>query len=1343
MNKREKRLLRFMILILLLIFPAQTVRAGTIFQSPFVKISKDGKAFTTNAKNKDWKHYPKGMIVSTGILSSVRALEIGEHYFKEERMGDVPVGKWIVEHQNAQCIHDQYPDEAFFHGETFHRKKCESYYYSGWNAYCADCGELLEYPFIYMSDAAARSITQLDLSMDYYYLCPFCDNLEQAHPLGQHKCIKISWNQYRVKYIANADLKMQAMPDSIHMYNNKTVFEGNVITPATHLTKNTYHRIGYDFLGWNTHPDGTGEWLYDEQEILNLTDENFVNGVSGTVKLYAQWKQSESTIQINPNGGAYEGRSEISTYKADYGSQKAIHSTTVKPPAGSKVYFQTNGGNAISPIVGTMNFKEWKLSFPFYGTLKNDVYSYLGKDGNVDTITALYTPNPIVLPSASKPGSSFGGWFYDYACSNPAGTAGDKLTPVQDMTLYAKWVELQLSTRDNYTANGNKGAADLSWSQNDGRGKTYKVYQSTDNTNWLQITGTSDIGEPNAVDKTFLFTGSVETYTVPYTGMYTIMAYGAQGGNCNGFPGGLGGLTGGSFWLTKGEVVACAVGGQNGFNGGGSATAYGTGGGATTVSTDRKGILLVAGGGGGATSIESGGAGGSAQSTVIAGSLGESGTSGGGGGYLGGRAGYIVRHSHDGSCKHVHTGSPVTGGGCYTVPTVCNSKSFQAIKTGEHFYYGNITWDSSQGKYVSCDCPRCGGDSCIGHNDEYFKYVCNVCGTEYDKETEVCSARFGYSPGCGRTEEYICGYTENEIISHLQSYGGSNYINTNYAKSGGETVGQKTADGLFSIVSNQIGYLESQSLTGVTATDLAAPEAVSIQTTMKTALSDREVYLSWQKPQDRGTLYYHRAESYLEGSTDKLSDSNITKNTLTSGIKGYYYLQNGASNTTINGSNGSFLNGADSTALTIALAEISQYLHLAAVDVAGNISETIHIPVGRTDPDVAWELFTDPIEIEGKNNVYYAAATNTYYVKSDGETPFTLRYISGMLGTASNAYQLNYSIFRAKQIDSSEEQSFIIKTPSQEISSSTVTTTAQNLKKSQEGSSILQDAAYTATTRTNVFQRMETIQQFTLPEVFHGKQILVTPIAGADFQETQVYSKWEKDSLNSIRLMGDSEPPVISGGEQLDLVTLIDRREGDKTLNLTAKDEQSGVGEFYAEISNTDNAIIKTYTPEEDGHIRIAITQDEPLFSGDFTVTITATDNVGNVSSETYSTTEFSLIADVTRILEPHENVFKRGESGILHVVTYGYADRVEVEFPPEMTHLNPDLNQIYHYEETPSYRQEENLEFMIPLYTPENANFVITVRAYKGEKQLEKYPDLSVIEIEGSVLEEIRTRLR
>ena len=167
----------------------------TIYNSPYVTFSPDNRAWTTNAGDTDYSTYPYGMTVVTGIPSTLSGLETGQHYYRAARAGRVPVGKWIVIHQYAQCIHDSY--KSYFHGIDYRMQICRDYYYSGWLPYCADCGEKLQYTYFYMSRDAADSIHYLDVGSgpDYYYLCPHCSNLEQGVPMSTHVCMEISWNQ--------------------------------------------------------------------------------------------------------------------------------------------------------------------------------------------------------------------------------------------------------------------------------------------------------------------------------------------------------------------------------------------------------------------------------------------------------------------------------------------------------------------------------------------------------------------------------------------------------------------------------------------------------------------------------------------------------------------------------------------------------------------------------------------------------------------------------------------------------------------------------------------------------------------------------------------------------------------------------------------------------------------------------------------------------------------------------------------------------------------------------------------------------------------------------------------
>lgn len=1315
---------------LMLMFPGQAEAADkkTIYNSPYVSFSPDGKAFTTCAGDQNYTWYDNGTTVYTGIKSSLRSLRTGEHYYKVARWGEVPVGSWKVVHRPGQCIHDAYTSDENWHGIQFGTQKCIQNYYSGWKAFCADCGEPLEDANIYMSREAASSIQYLDLGSEknpvfYYYLCPFCRNLEQGVSLSAHWCKEISWNQYRVIYKPNtgADDYSGYMDTSYHMYNNATTYEGETVTPVTHLTANGYTRIGYVFTGWNTKPDGSGTTYADKEEIYNLSSADWNNKNestwtetdNGTITLYAQWRKSESTLVIDAAGGKYSGLDKQSITQL-YLKNYVLQADFIQAPEGYQVSFETNGGSTVETILGTKHFVEWMREQPFKGWLDDNKYIFTAPDGNVDTVKAAYQSDPITLPFTTKDGWSFGGWYYDSDFSLPAGGAGDQIIPSKDMTLYAQWVDLRLQSVDNYDANDGKGAVDLSWSQSDQNNKTYLVYQKREDGAWLRVNSANDISSTTIINQAYNFEGQSKQYTVPYTGLYTIDALGAQGKSYGSYTGGYGGSVTGTFWLRKGEVLTYVVGGQDGYNGGGSASSFGNGGGMTSVVSNQKGTLMIAGGGGGAFSHGNGNAGGSAAS-VINGNNGQSGMAGGGGGYQGGTAGERIDHYHVASCNvyHTHVGSSDRYGGCYT-KYVENKRV--------------VTWTDNL-----C-CSNCQE----GPNAHFPGNPYGACGNfnpNWEKEIDDSY----YDLTCGKTTStivgYRCGMYNGQILSSKPAYGGSNYVNSAYAMMYETYSGVRSGSGAAELHSKAIGYQESLDLAGVTATDFAAPDKISDQVT-KEPLDGKSIRVTWQVPSDNGTDYYHKVESYLTGSTSMLCESNVTKNTLVSGVMGYYYLVDQNGDTVVTGN----ANYVQDPHVNVVTAEYNQYLHIAAVDVAGNISETTHILIDAKD--VLWKLYTKQLVIDASADNVYPATDKSWYVRADGSTPFTLKNEAYMDGTASRGYQLNETIYETVSDNNSVARN-IIRTASMEIADTSIRTDANGLSYSTDGTSVLQQYSYSYTVRSNKNRDLMGVQKFTISRDLSGQTIQVIPIAEADKESDKVYSAHELDEKNKITLIADGEAPVIRGLEIMEDRDLIDRRDGSITVTVTADDDLSGVKDFYVVIKNTDNAITKTYLPDEDGSIRITITEDEPIFSGDFTLLGYAVDNVGNENNLNYGTTEFALASSVERILSPHDPIFKCGESGILTFTTWGYADRVEVIFPESMTALDPTLNKVYDYTDCPGYMITEHLQFMVPLYTPENQNLEITVRAYKGDKKLEDHPTISVIGVSGTVLDEFRTRLR
>ena len=1348
---------------LMLMFPGQAEAADkkTIYNSPYVSFSPDGKAFTTCAGDQNYTWYAEddSTTVYTGIRSSLRGLQTGEHYYKVARWGEVPVGSWKVVHRSGQCIHDGYTNNRNWHGIQFGTQKCMQYYYSGWKAYCADCGEPLEDANIYMSRDAAASIQYLDLGDDqnpvfYYYLCPFCSNLEQGVGLSAHWCKEISWNQYRVVYKPNTGAYDYSgyMDYSYHMYNNATTYEGETVTPVTHLTANSYSRIGYVFAGWNTKPDGSGIAYADKEEIYNLScadwnnknESTWTGTDNGTVTLYAQWRKSESTLVIDAAGGKYSGLDKQSITQL-YLKNYVLQENLIQAPEGYQVSFETNGGSIVGTISGTRHFVEWKREQPFKGWLDNNRYIFTAPDGNVDTLKAVYQSDPITLPVTTKVGWSFGGWYYDADFRLPAGGAGDQIIPSQNMTLYAQWVDLRLQAVDNYSVNDGKGAVDLSWSQSDQNNKTYLVYQKKEDGAWIRVNSANDISSTTSINQAYSFTGQSKQYTVPYTGLYTIDALGAQGKSYGSYTGGCGGSVSGTFWLRKGEILTCVVGGQNGYNGGGSASAFGNGGGMTSVVSNQKGTLLIAGGGGGAYSRGNGGAGGSSAS-VITGNNGQSGMAGGGAGYQGGTAGTYTQEVKELRLKYF---KDVGLANTWQNITIHGSNAYGpewSESTGGYLYGirqgGNARYYQVDGQWQE----NVSADSYAIINGQRWWPLggWNIATDTASNDVRVRLSETGIGQSWVENDDPFCNggtvfaqgeWTVVQAASNTPSYGGSNYINTTYAQMYNSKSGVRSGNGIITLQSKAVGYQDTLVLKGVAATDYSAPDKVSDDVT-KEALEEGTIRVTWQKPKDNGTDYYHKVESYLMGSTSMLCESNVTKNTLVSGVKGYYYLVDRNGNTVVT-NNARYVQEPHVNVVT---ADYIQYLHIAAVDVAGNISETTHIRIDIKD--VLWKLYTKQLAIDESADNVYPATNKCWYVRADGSTPFTLKNEAYMDGTASQGYQLNETIYETVAGDNSVARN-IIRTSSMEISDTSIRTDANGLFYSTDGSTVLQQYSYSYTVRSNKNRDLMGIQKFTISRDLSGQTIQVIPIAEADKESDKVYSAHELDEANKITLIADGEAPVIRGLEIMEDRDLIDRRDGSITVTVTADDDLSGVKDFYVVIKNTDNAITKTYLPDVDGSIRITITEDEPIFSGDFTVLGYAVDNVGNENNLSYGTTEFALASSVERILSPHDPIFKCGESGILTFTTWGYADRVEVIFPESMTALDPTLNKVYDYTDCPGYMITEHLQFMVPLYTPENQNLEITVRAYKGDKKLEDHPTISVIGVSGTVLDEFRTRLR
>lgn len=188
------------------------------------------------------------------------------------------------------------------------------------------------------------------------------------------------------------------------------------VTKGSKLTNicTSVSKPGYMFKGWK---DASG----------NIVTKDTI--VNDNLKLTAEWEIKKYTLTINPNGGTWNNTTSNSTKTGTINSTLSIANPT---PKGYTVSFNSNGGNNVKSITSQRTFKNWSLSGS--GSMSGTTYTF--GSGNA-TLTANYNNGSITLPSATKAGHNFKGWYSNGCGSTFIGNAGESYTPTSNVTLRA------------------------------------------------------------------------------------------------------------------------------------------------------------------------------------------------------------------------------------------------------------------------------------------------------------------------------------------------------------------------------------------------------------------------------------------------------------------------------------------------------------------------------------------------------------------------------------------------------------------------------------------------------------------------------------------------------------------------------------------------------------------------------------------------------------------------------------------------------------------------------------------------------------------------------------------
>ena len=249
---------------------------------------------------------------------------------------------------------------------------------------------------------------------------------------------------------------------------------------------------------------------------------------------------------------------------------------------------------------------------------------------------------------------------------------------------------------------------------------------------------------------TYNYTGGQQTFNLPCTAEYTIEVYGAQGASQSSVSGGLGGSASGDFSSSKGTALYLYVGGQNGYNGGGSTsgTQY-NGGGATDVRYGGTGTgnrILVAAGGGGAMAQP-------------------------------------VYHVHTDSCYRNQTGTIIT-------------------KTNT---WGDGTWDT---QYICNACGTLVGRKGLNHDGSTTNWGNTNAGSTHTCSTRILACgkttstidSYTYHEGYGTSSSNGTLYQGSNgggggYYGGNARYAGTNYVNGSYLSNGSNSYGVNSGNG--------------------------------------------------------------------------------------------------------------------------------------------------------------------------------------------------------------------------------------------------------------------------------------------------------------------------------------------------------------------------------------------------------------------------------------------------------------------------------------------------------------------------------------------------------------------